>query len=130
MNVKCLFSFHGWEGCKCARCGRTRDGHHDWSKDCKKCSICGQRRDTNHDWNKDCEKCAVCDATRKDHHRVQGCQCTICGSEVHEWTALKKVGPMVMSCTCRRCGKEDRSVIIDPTDPDDLDAFIRVFGMR
>lgn len=108
MNEKCLDGSHQWEGCKCAKCGETRD----------------------HDWSKNCEKCANCEATRKDCHRVQGCQCTVCSAEVHDWTAYNKLAPMLQSRSCRRCGKEDRAVMIDPSDPNDLDAFMHVFGLK
>jgi hypothetical protein len=90
--------------------------------------VCGKSRDQEHDWSKDCEKCANCGATRKDSHRIEGCQCSICGSQFHNWGADTKVGPMLHSHSCKRCGKSERSVIIDPRNPDDLDAFMRVFG--
>ena len=35
--MACLFG-HKWNGCKCDKCGKTRDEQHDWKKDtCKKC---------------------------------------------------------------------------------------------
>lgn len=118
---------HKWSGCKCSTCGKTRDESHTWSS-CK-CSECGKGRDEEHDWSKDCEKCAICGATRKDCHRLQGCKCIVCGSEIHDWTAGKKIAPIMMSRTCRRCGKEDRSVILDPSDPNSVDAIARLlFG--
>jgi len=110
MNIKCTLGCHGWEGCKCRSCGKVRDEDHDWSKDC--------------------EKCANCEATRKDRHHIQGCQCSICGSEFHAWGAETKIAPMIYSHSCERCGKSERSVIINPADPDDNDAFMRVFMGR
>ena len=68
-----------------------------------------------------------------ESHEWRGCKCATCGQtrdQDHDWTPLKKIGPMVRSRTCQRCGKEDRSVIIDPSDPDDLDAFMRTFMGR
>jgi len=35
--MACLFG-HKWNGCKCARCGKSRDENHDW--DGCKCEIC------------------------------------------------------------------------------------------
>ena len=35
--MACLFG-HKWNGCKCTKCGKTRDELHDWKKDtCKNC---------------------------------------------------------------------------------------------
>jgi hypothetical protein len=30
MNLKCLFGFHEWGGCKCTKCGAGLDQDHDW----------------------------------------------------------------------------------------------------
>jgi len=99
MSLKCLVGIHEWVGCKCSRCGRTRDEGHDWSKDCEKCTRCGadrasthkwegckcaqcgQTRDEGHDWSKDCEKCAKCAKTRRDGHdwSVDPGKCGGCG---------------------------------------------------
>ena len=38
MSIKCLFG-HKWLGCKCTRCGKTRDENHFLVDD--KCGICG-----------------------------------------------------------------------------------------
>ncbi len=40
MNISCLFLLHKWDGCKCTRCGSTRNKNHNW--DCWKCSRCGR----------------------------------------------------------------------------------------
>jgi hypothetical protein len=39
MNFKCLLG-HQWNGCKCDRCGKTRDEQHDW--DGAHCKICSK----------------------------------------------------------------------------------------
>ncbi len=95
MGLSCILG-HTWSGCKCSKCGRTRDEGHDWSKDCEKCSKCGRTRDEGHDWSgckcskcgktrdeghdwsKDCEKCSKCGRIRVDWHRWNGDQCTRC----------------------------------------------------
>ena len=47
MAISCLFG-HKWNGCKCSRCGKTRDESHAW-KGCT-CTICGKTRDEGHVW--------------------------------------------------------------------------------
>jgi ankyrin repeat protein len=94
MNLSCLFG-HNWKGCKCTRCGKTRDMDHDWSKDCEHCSMCNKTRTDKHDWSKDCVVCAVCGKTRTNRHVVKGCTCQICGKEFHKWDG----------CICIKCGK-------------------------
>src|ERR1700756_2579705 len=59
----CPIGLHTWQGCKCARCGKTRDEGHNWSG-CK-CSKCGKPREEGHDWN--------------------GCRCSLCGAESHDY---------------------------------------------
>jgi len=39
MALTCLFS-HKWNGCKCSKCGKTRDEQHSWQNG--KCSVCGK----------------------------------------------------------------------------------------
>lgn len=43
MSLKCIFGFHNWGGCKCFRCGKTRNEGHDWVG-CWCCNGCGKRR--------------------------------------------------------------------------------------
>ncbi len=45
--MACLFG-HQWNGCKCEKCGKTRDENHSW--DGCKCTVCGQTRNAEHDW--------------------------------------------------------------------------------
>ena len=82
-----------------------------------------------HNWSKNCEKCANCKATRKDRHQVQGCQCSICGSAIHAWGAEKKIAPLTYEHTCQRCGAAERSVMIDCSDPDEIEASLRLLGL-
>ena len=53
---------HDWDGCKCSKCGKTRDEQHDWSDDCEKCSKCGKIRSEQHAWIKN--KCSKCGKTQ------------------------------------------------------------------
>lgn len=39
---------HGWDGCKCAKCGAVRDMFHKWNG--YVCARCGARREAGHDW--------------------------------------------------------------------------------
>ena len=41
MNLKCLFG-HQWNGCKCDKCGSTRNEQHHW--DGNKCVVCGKTK--------------------------------------------------------------------------------------
>lgn len=72
MGIACTFGSHKWDGCKCLRCGKTRDEEHAW--DGCTCTVCGKTRDEEHDWSKDQEKCARCGRTRT--------VCSICGAEL------------------------------------------------
>jgi hypothetical protein len=118
MNLKCAVGLHTWSGCKCSKCGKTRDQDHDWSSDCDKCaqcgktrtdahrwsgckcSKCGKTRDQDHDWSSDCDKCAQCGKTRIDAHTWSGCKCPKCGKtrdQDHDWSS---------DCDkCAQCGK-------------------------
>jgi len=66
MGISCTFGFHSWEGCKCSKCGKTKDEGHDWRKDCEKCSKCGATRTNAHQW--DGCKCKACGKTRDEGH--------------------------------------------------------------
>ncbi len=63
-NVLCMVFGHSWQGCKCKRCGETRNEEHSWNG-CK-CSVCGAVRDEGHNWN-GC-RCTVCDKRRDEGH--------------------------------------------------------------
>jgi hypothetical protein len=84
---------HDWNGCKCAKCGCTRNEGHIW--DGCKCAKCGTTRNEEHTWN-GC-KCAKCGATRNEEHIWNGCKCAKCGTtrnEEHDWSA-----------NCERCAR-------------------------
>ena len=107
MNIKCLFG-HKWNGCKCERCGATRDEGHKWTslegKCIEKCSVCGKEHSIEHKWSGcKCEKCGI---TREEGHNwsiVEGkCieKCSICGVErsvKHKWNWNDN--------KCSRCGE-------------------------
>lgn len=93
--MTCLFG-HKWDGCKCTKCGKTRDEGHDWDLCKGVCKICGKTRAPEHDWN-GCV-CRRCKKKRDASHNWKGCKCVICGKtrdEGHNWNG----------CTCRRCKK-------------------------
>jgi len=98
MSFKCKIGLHSWNGCKCSKCGKTRDEQHNWSKDCKKCSNCGKTRENQHDW-KGC-KCSKCGITRDEQHNwSKDCDnCSICGKrryDAHDWDG----------CICKNCNR-------------------------
>jgi hypothetical protein len=75
----CLFG-HKWNGCKCDRCGKTRDENHTWNYCKGKCFICGKRCEVKHAW-KGC-KCTLCGELRNAEHSWKGGVCTLCGKEM------------------------------------------------
>jgi hypothetical protein len=94
--ISCMFGFHDWKGCTCAKCGKSRNEEHDWGMDCEKCARCGAIRQNPHNWN-GC-KCAQCGKGRDESHSWEGCKCTQCGKtrdEDHSWDG----------CKCSACGK-------------------------
>jgi hypothetical protein len=45
MNLKCLVGMHAWSGCKCPKCGKTREGAHEWTlKHGYECAKCGKAK--------------------------------------------------------------------------------------
>jgi len=106
MSLKCLFG-HQWNGCKCERCGETRDEGHKWSLldgfCIEKCSICGKERIIKHMW--DGCKCKHCGKIRDEQHVWDGCRCDRCGKirdTDHNFIPID--GKNVEKCTI--CGKE------------------------
>lgn len=97
MKIKCLFG-HNWNGCKCQRCGETRDEGHRWNG-CI-CNRCGKQRDEGHDWDRCSGRCRICGKTCPTEHKWNGCKCTLCGGtrdEEHDWDRC--------AGKCRICGK-------------------------
>ena len=97
-TLGCKLGFHNWSGCRCVKCGKTRNEGHDWSKDCEVCTRCGFCRSNAHKWN-GC-KCSVCAKIRDDGHVWEGCTCSICGKtrdEGHDWSKDCEI--------CARCGR-------------------------
>ena len=48
MAVTCFFKGHDWDHCRCNRCGKTRDSHHDIDTCGEFCKVCG--RYVDHEW--------------------------------------------------------------------------------
>jgi hypothetical protein len=88
MSLKCKLGLHEWNGCKCSKCGKTRDIGHQWNG-CQ-CSKCYKTRDEGHNWRKDCQRCSVCHKTRDIEHRWNGCRCSNCREtrdQDHDWSS-------------------------------------------
>lgn len=116
MGLMCKLFSHKWTGCKCERCGETRDEQHDWDfckgrckrcgktqaeqhdwKNCK-CTRCGKVRDERHDWDLCKGICKLCGKTQLGQHDWNGCKCKRCGEtrdEQHKWDG----------CKCSQCSK-------------------------
>ncbi len=104
--MACLFG-HKWDGCKCSKCGKTRDEQHDWDLCKGVCKRCGAKQAEQHDW--DGCKCKRCGKTRDEQHEWESIngkcveKCSRCGNErdiEHEWTVVGN------KRKCSRCGKE------------------------
>ena len=94
MNWICKLLGHRWEGCRCARCGQTRDTGHRFAEAegrCEHtCALCGKTEPVPHTW--DHCRCARCGQQRDTHHlwlKKSECEqvCRICGQErdIHDW---------------------------------------------
>lgn len=121
MGLACLFG-HKWDGCKCTRCGATRDEDHDWNG-CK-CKRCGEWRDKEHPFeykpkdNRLCAgKCPQCGHTTEKEHRFKAgsdpCHpvCEDCGY-VKEQVMEHDFQPVEGKChdVCTKCGQVARAV--------------------
>ena len=63
-KASCKIIGHSWLGCKCTRCGETRDEEHDFhptaGKCEQKCSACGKAEELPHEWNGGkCKRCGA-----------------------------------------------------------------------
>jgi len=75
----CKISGHDWFGCKCKRCGETRDEQHVWQpmegKCEQRCAVCGNIKNTHHKWRGSLwwgRECALCGFTEKPAYRRGG----------------------------------------------------------
>lgn len=111
--MACLFG-HKWEGCKCSKCGKTRDEQHDWDLCAGKCKRCGKTQPEQHEWQ-GC-RCIRCGKTRDEGHDWHGCRCTKCGKESHHWVDGK----------CSFCNKEkEKSCSVCGKTSADFDAYYK-----
>jgi hypothetical protein len=73
-QVSCKVVGHKWEGCKCTRCGATRDEGHKFKpvegKCEQKCTICGIVKPLPHQWEGD--KCTRCGASKGSFVKLFG----------------------------------------------------------
>ena len=96
MRILCYLRWHDWDGCKCKRCGDTRNEQHDW--DGCKCKRCGK---IEHDWKlikrdvSDSESdewygghSVTLTTTRTDEYY----RCRKCGKERHDWSSDSGMG--------------------------------------
>ncbi len=83
-HLKCLVG-HDWDGCRCSRCGHTRDEQHAW-EGCV-CARCGSYRDADHKWEPiDCRlECRICGRLGDESHDWDGCICRRCRANRHHW---------------------------------------------
>lgn len=103
--MKTCFIKHHWEGCRCTRCGQTRDQDHDW--DFCRCRRCGLNRHEEHQW----EQC-VCLKCGKERHRWHEGVCETCHQPcAHEWRAdfsgwddTELTAHSSLDRVCVRCG--------------------------
>lgn len=99
MGFLCKVIGHRWAGCRCVRCGATRQEGHQWVEAegrCEHtCSVCGLTEAVPHEWFH-C-RCKRCGEQRDDHHLwlTKGpCEqvCRICGQEreTHDWRHVNR----------------------------------------
>ena len=88
MNGICKLFGHRWDGCRCSRCGLTRNEGHAWVESAEQCE----------------HTCAVCGVTETVPCTWFHCRCNRCGAlrdEHHLWLAKTPCEQV-----CRVCGKE------------------------
>ena len=80
MGLGCKIFGHKWNGCKCAKCGETRDEGHDWDFICEgQCKRCGKKSAVSHDWDLCKGKCKRCGKMQVAQHEWIDYQCSRCG---------------------------------------------------
>lgn len=116
-NLLCKLGLHEWKGCKCARCGETRDEEHSW--DGCKCTKCRRTRDEEHSW--DGCKCTKCGKVRDTGHKIENYKCQKCGRTMphsHQWSDFLcsicgaiEPGAMekILDELCQIAARQDRS---------------------
>ena len=92
--MACIFG-HKWDGCKCTKCGETRNEEHNWEG--AKCKRCGDMR---------CEKCGTTkkqlekeSTAQKKQMKKMGIGMMIFNSSIG-FTRCVKCGKIV----CNKCG--------------------------
>jgi hypothetical protein len=90
MGIGCLFG-HKWNGCKCEKCGKTRDENHNWDLCKGECSVCGKSCEVQHTWN-GC-KCEKCGKVRDENHSWDLCKskCKFCGKTKSNFSVYRVV---------------------------------------
>ena len=126
---------HKWDGCKCSKCGKTRDAEHNW--DGCTCKQCGKVRDQQHVWSIHDDNfprefkvyidrctCAYCGKTRDEHHLWKCGVCELCGKKAplmgHE-SGIRKLNGSNVETYCSKCN------MLFKTEPENVlyDSVIR-----
>ena len=94
MGLICKLFGHHYEGCRCTRCGQTRNEGHQWVEAVDRCehtcALCGITEQVPCEWYH-C-RCKRCGLQRDEHHlwlKKSKCEqvCRLCGAEreTHDW---------------------------------------------
>ncbi len=113
---------HKWDGCRCRKCGKTRDSEHDWNG-CK-CRKCGRTRNEGHRyiyrpvWKEGSGKkkswcsgtCRICSTVMDTEHdyRPSDKKCISKCSRCGDTTETHRFQPVPGRCAerCPVCGEE------------------------
>lgn len=124
--MACLFG-HKWNGCKCTKCGATRDEEHKW--DGCACRVCGKIEISRHKFihvnGKDEEQCTVCGEKREMPHNINNGTCLLCGksetelseqltNEVKNLAGNKEFVSSIKMLSRKYCGIKDIEKIMLP----------------
>ena len=123
MNLLCPVGLHKWQGCKCARCGKTRDEGHNW-RGCKR-SNCGKTRDEGHEWSKDCEKCARCGSCKHEWHPNWNVATVSYSGRRFLW--VKGTAEVTTfnyhGCRCTKCGRMQDHSYVEVATREEIESY-------
>lgn len=104
-QIFCKWFGHKWQGCKCQRCGFTRDEGHKW--DGCKCAVCGEVRNEGHKWvYYNCQKCKQSSPIKyycKDSYSSKA----VC--KRRKYSAWENRDEAKCFLKCERCGRDGLS---------------------
>lgn len=91
MSLLCKIIGHKWNGCKCSRCGETRDDQHDWDL-CKGiCKYCNKTQAEQHDWDLCKGVCRRCGVKQAEQHDWRRGECWRCGKLTDDQAELAEI---------------------------------------